>query len=323
MGGFPPHSMAVLHFDPNRTLVIAGPTSAGKSALATRLAASLPLEFVCMDSMQLYRELTIGTGKPTGAEITAVPHHLFGTVSVTEAMTAFRYTELARRVLGQIQARGNIPCLVGGTGLYMRTLFEGADPLPPTPADLRRRLRRISRERGKEQLYRLLCRLDPAGAARLHPNDTQRIQRFLEIRIMTGHGILEWWKGPLRLLPARIPVTVGLEVERSLLKTRIAARVRSMLKEGWIEETQDLIDSGLMEHVALRGPIGYRQIGHFLRGDYGLETLTSRIIITTGRYAKRQMTWFQKVSYIQWFPFLPKSGYNISDILAFVNSKLG
>ncbi len=315
--------MDVFHFDPNRTLVIAGPTSSGKSSLALRLAKRLPLEIVCMDSMQLYRELSIGTGAPTDVERKTVPHHLYGSVSVKEPMTAFRYARMATSALAAIQARGRIPCLVGGTGLYMRTLFEGADRLPATPENLRRRLSDLSERRGKERLYRLLRRLDPEGAALLHPNDSQRVQRFLEVRLLTGRGIHANWKAADRPLPAPLPITIGLNMERSLLKNKIAARVHAMLEEGWIEETRNLVHSGIMEFVAQRGPIGYRQIAGFLDGEYDKNTLVNMIIVATRRYAKRQMTWFQKVSHIQWFPFLAKSGYNISDILAFVNSKMG
>lgn len=309
-------------YDPRRVVVLAGPTGSGKTALTRTLCAKLPFELVCMDSMQLYREMRIGTCRPTDEELTVAPHHFFGTFSVKAPMTAVRYAKLAAHCLGDIQSRGNIPLLVGGTGLYMRSLFDGTAPLPTTPPALRRRLDRIAAQRGRPWLYRLLQRLDPEGAAHLHPNDKQRIQRFLEVRLQSGTGMLTHWR---RQKPdsGQKPTAIGLQVPRPILRQRIESRLETMLKEGWIAETKQLEDENLIADVLQCGPIGYREILDYLHGKSKQAYMYERIAVATKRYAKRQMTWFRKVDYIQWFPFDAKSGYNETAILDCIIAGLG
>lgn len=308
-------------FDPNRVAVLLGPTASGKTGLALGLARQMPLEIVCMDSMQIYRELAIGTARPSKSETAMVPHHLFGCISVKEPMNCARYAAMASEVLAEIQSRGKWPLLVGGTGLYLKSLFSGLDPLPATPENLRNRLNKSRSRKGDNYLYKLLSRLDFDAAQKVHPNDKQRVQRFLEVRILTGSSILEHWKslgengGDAN---AGQPVLIGLQVARDLLINRIRTRTISMLAQGWIEETQRLRDLGLLARVREVGPIGYGLIEDFLKGDFSREILVEKISVQTRRYAKRQMTWFRKDSEITWFPFDEESGYNevtISDFL--------
>ena len=312
-----------LPYDPSRVLVVAGPTSAGKTSLVAEMGQFLALEVVCMDSMQLYRELAIGTGRPSELEQAGIPHHLFGEFSVSDPMTAVRYARLAGDRIAAIQAKGRTALLVGGTGLYMKTLFEGAASLPQTPPRLRTRLEHFAIRHGRSWLYKMLTRLDPAGAAHLHPNDSQRIQRFLEVRLLTGKGILTHWSAEAKAAGQRVmPVAIGLEVPRELLLARIEGRVHAMIAQGWVAETERLLEQGNLPEVLETGPIGYHQIAAFLAGESSYEEMVEKIIFATRRYAKRQMTWFRKTSYIQWFPFTANSGYNKVDIFDFVKGKM-
>ena len=314
--------MADFPFDPGRVLVLVGPTSAGKSRLAMELSEHFPLELVCMDSMQIYAELQVGTSRPDRSETERVPHHLFGAVSVREQMTCMAYVAAAGAHMAAIQARGAIPLLVGGTGLYMRALFEGLANLPPTPPPLRERLNATAQRKGRAWLYRLLKRLDPGGAASLHANDKQRIQRFLEVRILTGKSMLALWEAGRR--PDRpLPVGIGLELERAVLHRRIKTRIMEMLDSGWPAECRYLMERGLVGEVLRVGPLGYAQIFDYLSGKKSYDEMVQDIFVATRRYAKRQMTWFRRSPYIQWFPFDAESGYNTSSIFSFVKKKLG
>lgn len=305
----------------DQVIVIVGPTASGKSQLALDLAAGRAVEIVCMDSMQIYDEMQIGTARPDAAAMAGIPHHLYGVASVREPWTSVQYGRAASAVVRDILARGKVPMLVGGTGLYMKTLFEGLDDLPATPPELRTRLNAMAQRKGREWLYRMLRRLDAAGAARLHGHDSQRVQRFLEVRILTGESILNIWQKEAENRLEKKPVVVGCEVARPLLWQRIEKRTRAMLENGWIAETEALHSKGLAEQVAMTGPIGYRWVAEHLAGGLSREALIERIVIETRRYAKRQMTWFRKIDYIRWFPFRPNLRYNTNSITDFVWDK--
>ena len=309
--------------NPKRALALVGPTSSGKSRLAIQISQVFPCEVICMDSMQIYRELAIGTARPSNQDLKEVPHHLYGFRSVREPMSAAAYAEMAQRKIETVLDRDKLPILVGGTGLYLRALVEGLSDLPSTPKTLRQRLDGLNEKKGLGHLYALLARLDPAGARQLHPNDRQRIQRFLEVRILTGKSMLDHWKQQ-KLRPKNpTMLCLGLSVERQVLNTRIQKQTAEMLHSGWIEETRGLIEQNLMPDVLRLGPIGYREIGEFLSGKLEKEALWEKIFIATRQYAKRQMTWFRKGSYIQWFHFDPDLGYNIPLITNFIKGNIG
>jgi tRNA dimethylallyltransferase len=306
----------------DQILVIAGPTASGKSSLALELATLKGnVEIVCMDSMQIYEEMKIGTARPDEEDLARAPHHLFGVASLLSPWTSITYGKQVELVIRDILRRGKIPLLVGGTGLYMKTLFEGLDPLPQTPPDLRQRLDKSAAKHGRQWLYRLLERLDPRGAGHLHANDSQRIQRFLEVRILTGQSILEAWQTDISDEVEKRPRVVGCLVERPLLWQRIEKRTHQMFEQGWVEETKVLRAKGLEAQVHKAGPIGYRWISKFLDGEITKEKAIERIVIETRRYAKRQMTWFRKIEYIRWFPFHPNLRYNTESITDFVWDK--
>ena len=290
--------------------------------MALTLAQHLPLEIVCMDSMQIYREMSIGTARPATEDMAGIPHHLYGFASVASPLNAAAWADAAQTLIAQIQARGNIPALVGGTGLYARALFEGFHHLPTTPPALRQRLDRRVEHKGKTWLHRLLKRLDPESAASLHPNDRQRVQRFLEVRILTGKGMHHHWR--LQKEKGQInPSGIGLYVPRQILLQRIEQSVDSMLKAGWVEETQNLVEHELLDAVLAVGPIGYHAIREYLAGRTSYERMRDLAIVGTRQYAKRQMTWFRKVPYLQWFLYHPKTGYHVKDVLTFLNDRFG
>ncbi len=303
-------------------MVLVGPTSSGKSSLALTLAETFPMELVCMDSMQIYKEPAVGTARPTTEEMQRAPHHLYGFTSVREKMSAYRWAAIAAQTVAEIQERGRIPLLVGGTGLYMRALFEGLHNLPATPDALRARLEGIAARRGRPWLYRMLQRLDPAGADHLHANDSQRIQRFLEVRLMTGKGMLEHWAHQRQNARPK-PLVIGLDMPREILDRRIEKQVECMLDGGWIEETTSLLRQNLLECAVKTGPIGYAEVASLIAGNLTRAQAQQRIYLATRRYAKRQMTWFRKASYIQWFPFHPDSGYNTLGITEVVQGNMG
>lgn len=302
-------------------MVLIGPTASGKTEVAFELARFLPLEFVCLDSMQIYREMRVGTAAPGEKELQRVPHHGFGVASVREPLTGVTYARMAAIWMGEIQARGNIPLLIGGTGLYLRFLFQDVRDLPATPPELRARLDALIARRGLNHVYALLTRLDPRGASRLHPNDTQRIKRFLEVRLLTGRSVLDFWADQESSTPSE-PVGLGLKVPRDLLWDRIQNRLDIMLPP-WIEEAETLRDAGFTDMVTELGAIGYREMFSFLDQEVGLDDLKQRIYYSTRRYAKRQMTWFRKVPYIRWFPYRGDSGYNRVEMAEYARNRLG
>lgn len=313
--------MVDLGFDPRRVIALVGPTGSGKTAVASALAQALPVEMVCMDSMQLYREMRIGTAAPTAEELAMAPSHLFGAFSVVEPMSCARYAEEASCAIQAILGRDRIPLLIGGTGLYMRFLFQPTFGLPKTDERLRARLTNLAERKGIGHLYRLLQRLDPEAAQYLNSGDRQRVMRFLEVRVGTGRSMLEHWSQQ-QAVDRNLPVTIGLKVERDVLWRRLKRRLEAMIELGLVQESQHLIDAGLRQAVERTGPIGYRTMFRFLDGQGTLVEAKERIYIDTRRYAKRQMTWFRKLAYIQWFPYYPGSGYNIALMLSHIRQSI-
>jgi tRNA dimethylallyltransferase len=298
-----------------RVLSLVGPTASGKTTLVTHLAQEFPLEVVCMDAMQLYGELAVGTAIPAEDERKVAPHHLFGDFSVRSPLSAEQWAEIARIRIQEIHQRGRVPLLVGGSGLYARTLFDGISAVPATPAPLRESLLRRVERRGLLACYRLLQRLDPEGAARLHPNDRQRILRFLEVTLLSGRSMLSFWAEGMQGALPHPCLHLGLQLDKEQLESRISARLTSMLSQGWLPEAAFLLKSNLAFDVMSLGPIGYRWVFSHLRGEMEFSEMEERIHISTRQYAKRQMTWFKKDKRIVWFNRDPQVGYNVEAVV--------
>jgi tRNA dimethylallyltransferase len=274
-------------------LLLLGPTASGKTASALALAAALPVEIISVDSALVYRDMDIGTAKPTPAELAACPHHLIDIVSPEEAYSAARFRADALRIMDEIAARGRIPLLAGGTMLYFKALREGLSDLPPADATLRADIDRAAAERGWPALHAELAALDPDAAARLEPTDAQRIQRALEIVRLTGRPLAESYARramaapPWRLLPIALAPS-----DRGVLHARIEQRFDQMLAAGLLDEVRRLraryrLDLGMPSMRC----VGYRQAWEHLDGLYDLDTLRCKGIAATRQLAKRQLTW--------------------------------
>ena len=283
-------------------LVLTGPTGVGKSDWAIRLAEQAPVEIVSVDSALVYRRLDIGAAKPSLAVRERIPHHLVDICEPTESYSAGRFVTDAISCIAQIHARHRVPLLVGGTMLYIRALLHGLAPLPQASVELRaQRDERAARD-GWPALHAELLRLDPLAAARIGPNDSQRIQRALEVCYTTGRPISELQKAtvsPLAGLPLKYWVLAPMQ--RSVLHERLSARFRAMMDAGFLEEVRGLHQRGDLtaRHPAMRS-VGYRQLWAHLDGEYGLEEAEQRGIFATRQLAKRQLTWLRAEKLPRW-----------------------
>ncbi|MGI4850161.1 MAG: tRNA (adenosine(37)-N6)-dimethylallyltransferase MiaA [Janthinobacterium lividum] len=287
---------------PTRPLAVAimGPTASGKTAAALAIAERMPCEIISVDSALVYRGMDIGTAKPSAAERAAAPHHLIDILDPLDAYSVMQFRQDALRLVGEIQARGKLPLLVGGTMLYFKALRDGLDALPQADAGLRLELDREAATIGSPAMHAKLALLDPVTAARLKPNDAQRIQRALEIIHLTGQPMsqllarAEKQPLPFELLPIALEPS-----ERSVLHARIAARFDAMLAPG---------DGGLIDEVAAlraRGDlhpglpsmrcVGYRQAWEYLDGLVDFATMREKAIAATRQLGKRQLTWLRSM----------------------------
>jgi tRNA dimethylallyltransferase len=289
---------------PPPLVVIVGPTGVGKTAAAVRLAARLPIEAVNADSRQVYRGMDIGTGKATAEEQAALAHHLIDVVDPDERYHAARFRADALRAIGEIRARGKLPVVVGGTGLYVRALLKGLYPAPPADPELRQELEAEAQAHGSPALHARLATLDPEAARRLHPNDRVRIVRALEVTALArgaepdpaGRAAADWSRGVggWRLL------MVGLCQSRPALNRRLAERARGMLARGMMEEVARLLGAGYDESLPSMAGIGYRELCGAVRGRTSRKEALRLMIRDTARYAKRQMTWFGRDPEVRW-----------------------
>ncbi|MDG2064004.1 MAG: tRNA (adenosine(37)-N6)-dimethylallyltransferase MiaA [SAR324 cluster bacterium] len=280
-------------------VVVAGPTASGKSDLALRLAQEFDGELICSDSMQVYRQFDIGTAKPTLSEQKLIPHHQLDLIDPDGNYSAGKYERDTSIIIQQIQQRGHLPILVGGTGLYYRALMYGISNIPKIPEKLRQELFSLQEEHGTSYCWEQLQKHDPQTAKRLHPNDTSRIMRSLEVVLATGTSIADF-QLQQPFAEARYPVlAIAYEWERSVLYERINQRTRKMLKSGWIEEVEMLLESYPPELKPLQA-IGYREIVEHLQNKLKQEALVKKIQLRTRQYAKRQMTWFRREAKIAW-----------------------
>ena len=298
-------------------IAIAGPTASGKSALAVQAALRLDGEIINCDSLQLYRELRIGTGKPSVRETGSVPHHLYDFLKPDEFYSAGRYMVEARRVCHRVRGRGRLPFVVGGTGLYLRALLEGVFDGPSRCETLRDRLEKIVKHRGQERLHRLLARKDPATARKIGVGDRRRLIRALEVYYLTGTPISRLQERRESLAGYRI-LKIGLNLRRTLLYNRIESRVREMFRCGLLDEVDRLLRKGYDERCKAFEALGYRYAVQTLRGELELEAAIELTNRDTRRYAKRQMTWFRREDGMQWIPSPGESEPALKQLLELV-----
>lgn len=282
-------------------IILIGPTAVGKTALSLALAERFSCEIVGLDSMQIYRHMDIGTAKATAEERARVPHHLLDVVDPDEEYHVARYVADAVTACRQIIGRGNRPLLVGGTGLYLKGLLEGLFEIPPVDETVRAGLRQRLTEEGRAILFGELEQCDPESAGRIHPNDTHRLLRALEIFQATGRT----WSEHLReqkVQPALTKVLqIGLLCERNALYERINLRVEKMVEEGLLGEVEKLLAMGYDPGLKSMQSIGYRHMLQYLQGQWSWDEALELLARDTRRYAKRQMTWFGNDPNIRWF----------------------
>jgi tRNA dimethylallyltransferase len=294
-------------------VLLLGPTACGKSALAMQLAREIPLDIVSIDSAQVYRGMDIGTAKPGAAERAEVLHHLIDLRDPSEPYSAADFVRDAVRVIGEINARGRLPLVVGGTMLYAKALREGLSSLPSADPEVRRRIEARAMELGWPALHAELTRLDPVTAARLPPNDSQRIQRALEVIELTGVPLSQLQRAPQKP-PLRLATIALLPEDRAELHRRIEQRFDAMLAAGFLDEVRALMARGDLdpELPALRS-VGYRQAWKHLRGESTFEEFRAAGIAATRQLAKRQITWLRSMAYLQHFDPLDCSVQVVAD----------
>ncbi len=274
-----------------------GPTASGKTDIALQLARRLPLEIVSVDSALVYRGMDIGTAKPPPEVLAEVPHHLIDLVDPAETYSAGRFRSDALHAMAQITARGRIPLLVGGTMLYFRVLRRGLAPMPPGDAQMRARIDAEARRRGWPALHEQLAMLDPETAARIHPNDAQRIQRALEVVRLTGRPVSRWQRSTTPELPYRLLEIVLLPADRARLHTRIRERFLDMLEAGFLDEVRRLrARPELHPDLPSMRSVGYRQAWCYLEGRCPEQSWVEQAIAATRQLAKRQLTWLRAES---------------------------
>ncbi len=274
-------------------LLLLGPTASGKTASALALAQALPIEIISVDSALVYRDMDIGTAKPSAAERASCPHHLIDILSPEDSYSAARFRADAIRLMGEIGARGNIPLLAGGTMLYFKALRDGLSDLPAADAELRRAIDEDAAARGWPAVHAELARLDPDAAARLEPGDAQRIQRALEIVRLTGRPLAESYaKKEDDTLPCRLLPIALVPSDRGVLHKRIEERFDAMLHAGFVDEVRQLrARYALDPAMPSMRCVGYRQAWEYLDGDIGYDELRFKGIAATRQLAKRQLTW--------------------------------
>lgn len=304
-------------------IVLVGPTAVGKTALAVNLALHFGAQIISADSMQIYQGMDIGTAKPSLQERKGVPHHLIDLVAPDQPFTVVDYQYHYNEVKRSLEAKGILPILTGGTGLYIRAVTQGfIFPSPPPNPELRAALRQEAEEQGGEAVYRRLQELDPVAAQKIHPRDLKRTLRALEVILATGRPFSAQQQAERRALP---PTTIylGLQRERAELYDRINQRVDQMIADGLVQEVASLLAKGYGPDLQAMQGLGYKEMIPVVQGQTTLEEAATLLKKRTRHYAKRQETWFRREPVERWFPLRAggeKETYQ--KILAFLEGRI-
>ncbi len=269
-------------------LVLTGPTASGKTEVGIRLAREFGVELINADSLQVFRKLDVGTAKPTKEELGGVPYHLIDVLDPDEPATAAWYAEAARKTIGQIQARGNLPVLVGGSGFYLRAVEHPPMAKPAPQTDL-----------STEEAYRRLLEEDPEAARRIHPNDGYRVARAAAL-LAQGLRPSDLWKNAADAKPPFHMIWVALQWPKSELTSRIHRRVSDMFAKNLVDETRSVLEGHPLSRSRLERTIGYREAVNVLEKEWSIDRAVEQARTATRQYAKRQMTWFRKEPRIEW-----------------------
>jgi len=281
-------------------LIIAGPTAVGKTKLSLTLAEDLNGEIISADSVQIYKGMNIGSATPSDKELGRVKHHLINSVDPKDDYNVAMFSEEARQLIEDIQERGKLPIVVGGTGLYINSLMYEMDFSEQVKDEqLRKDLRNFADKHGKDKLHERLKKLDATAAKKIHMNNVKRVIRALEINLLTGDNIGNFKKDPVKTTDFN-PILICLKRNRKLLYVRINKRVDQMLKEGLIEEVKQLKKEGLTtNHTAMKA-IGYKEVMGYLEDKYDYDLMVEILKKNTRHFAKRQLTWFRRYDEATW-----------------------
>lgn len=303
-------------------IILMGPTASGKTALAVQLAQQLNGEIISVDSALVYRDMNIGTAKPTLAERGGIPHYLLDILDPAESYSTGQFRTQALGLIQDIQHRGKLPILVGGTMLYFNALHHGMAELPGADPETRAQLNKDFAAYGKEAMHQRLAVIDPVSAARIHPNDPQRTQRALEVYALTGQTLTDFFaQAEQQELPYQPIKLVLAPSERKILHQIIADRFHSMLAQGLVDEVQALWQRGDLDASmpAIRC-VGYRQVWSYLQGEISYDEMTGQGIAATRQLAKRQFTWLRREIEAQWF--ISGQAGLLQEVLGFLAQKI-
>lgn len=299
-------------------ICLMGPTASGKTALAFELFEQLPCDIISVDSALIYRDMDIGTAKPTTEELTKYPHRLINIRDASESYSAADFCQDALREIAEIRAKGRIPLLVGGTMMYFKSLIEGISPLPQADSEIRKKIEQEAKATSWQAVHQVLTEVDPEAGQRIHPNDPQRITRALEVFRITGNTLsqLTAIKGE-KLLGDVLQFAIAPK-ERSVLHERIALRYEQMIAQGFEQEVVKLIErQDLHENLPSIRCVGYRQMWQHLHGEFDHDEMIFKGICATRQLAKRQLTWLRNWPNLQWLNMESKD--NLQQILTAVS----
>lgn len=304
-------------------IILAGPTAVGKTELSLKLAQHLKTEIISADSMQVYKRMDIGTAKPSREEREAIPHHLIDLVEPDQNFSVADYQRSFEQTVTTIYAKGKLPLLTGGTGLYIRACIQAynLEPGEPLP-DLRTELRDQAKQYGPDYLHQRLAKIDPVAAAKIHPNDLRRVIRALEVFQITGVPISQLQQKRGDDFKYNV-IYLFLNRERDELYRRIELRTDRMISGGLVEEVVSLLENGFSPQLKSMQSLGYKQICSYLQGAVSLEEAVASIKQETRRYAKRQLTWFRKEPVDYWINISGDSQEFFGVILDYIEGRLG
>lgn len=307
---------------PPPAILLMGPTASGKTAVAVQLATTLPCEIISVDSALVYKGMDIGTAKPDAETLARAPHHLINIIEPHESYSAARFRDDALALMREITERGNIPLLVGGTMLYFKSLVEGLNDLPEADSTVRLIIETMAEEEGWPAVHEKLRKVDPETAARLEPNDSQRVQRALEIYYITGKSMTDLLKKPKYVYFPYTPIRIALlPGDRAALHDRIALRFEQMVDAGLVDELRALRDEYALEpDMPSMRCVGYRQAWDFLGDRISRAELLEQGIAATRQLAKRQLTWLRSMDNLTEFDCLTE---NVGDlVLEYIRQEL-